>query len=186
MKRLFDSIVSILLIAIFFIPMCILAVLIKLNSRGPVLHWSDRVGRDNIIFKMPKFRSMYLNTDPIASHLMENPDKYITSIGKFIRRTSLDELPQLYSVLRGEMSFVGPRPALFNQYDLINLRSKKGVHKLTPGITGLAQVNGRDEISISHKVKLDEDYMNKQSFWFDVKIMCKTFYKVFNRAGISH
>jgi len=186
MKRFIDLILSILLILLLLIPMVIIAILVRINSKGPALYWSDRVGKNNVIFKMPKFRSMNQNTDAIASHLMEDPERFITSFGEFIRRTSLDEFPQLYSILKGDMSFVGPRPALFNQDDLIKLRSEKGLEKLLPGITGWAQVNGRDELSIERKVLLETEYLNKQSFWFDIKILWMTFLKVIHGHGVSH
>jgi len=186
MKRFFDLIMCMLLILTLILPMVILAALIKLNSKGPALYWSERVGKNNVLFKMPKFRSMHQNTNAIASHLMSNPERFLTSFGRFIRQTSLDELPQLYSVLKGDMSFVGPRPALFNQHDLISLRLKKGVDKLIPGITGWAQINGRDELSINETVIVDIEYLNNQSFWFDVKILWKTLLRVFNGDGVSH
>ena len=186
MKRIFDLILSIILIVLLTFPMVLIAILVRLNSKGPALYWSDRVGQNNLIFKMPKFRSMNKNTVVIASHLMEDPEQFSNSFGKFIRRTSLDELPQLYSVLKGDMSVVGPRPALFNQDDLISLRTKKGVDKLMPGLTGWAQVNGRDELSIPDKVALDTEYLNRQSFWFDMKILWMTFLRVAKRDGIRH
>ena len=186
MKRIFDLILSIILIVLLTFPMVLIAILVRFNSKGPALYWSERVGQNNLIFKMPKFRSMNKNTVVIASHLMEDPEQFSNSFGKFIRRTSLDELPQLYSVLKGDMSFVGPRPALFNQDDLISLRTKKGVDKLMPGLTGWAQVNGRDELSINLKVMLEVEYLNKQSFWFDLKILWATFLKVFRGDGVSH
>jgi O-antigen biosynthesis protein WbqP len=166
--------------------MLLIAIAIRLASKGPVLNWSDRVGKNNKIFKMPKFRSMLVNTPVVASHLLDNPDIYLTPIGGFLRSTSLDELPQLLSVLKGDMSFVGPRPALYNQKNLITLRIEKGVDKLSPGITGWAQVNGRDELLIPDKVALDVEYLNHQSFWFDMKILWMTFLKVMNRDGVSH
>ena len=186
MKRFIDLILSISLILILMVPMFIIAILVRINSKGPALYWSDRVGKNNVIFKMPKFRSMSQNTVTMASHLMEDPERFITPFGKFIRRTSLDEFPQLYSILKGDMSFVGPRPALFNQDDLIKLRYEKGLEKLLPGITGWAQVNGRDELSIERKVLLEAEYLNKQSFWFDLKILWMTFLKVIRRHGVSH
>jgi len=166
--------------------MLFIAIVIRLTSKGPSLYWSDRVGKNNKIFKMPKFRSMLTGAPAVATHLLDNPDAYLSPIGSFLRSTSLDELPQLFSVLKGDMSFVGPRPALFNQEDLIALRSEKSVDKLLPGITGWAQVNGRDELSISDKVALDVEYLNRQSFWFDVKILWMTFLKVIKRDGVSH
>ena len=162
------------------------AILIRSTSKGPSLYWSDRVGKNNKIFKMPKFRSMLIDAPAVATHLLDNPDVYLSPVGGFLRRSSLDELPQLFSVLKGDMSFVGPRPALFNQDDLIDLRTEKGVDKLLPGITGWAQVNGRDELSIPNKVDLDTEYLNSQSFWFDIKILWMTFLKVVKRDGVSH
>tara|TARA_B100001173_G_scaffold309317_1_gene321358 strand:- start:13 stop:498 length:486 start_codon:yes stop_codon:yes gene_type:complete len=159
---------------------------ILLTSRGPFLYWSNRVGKNNIIFKMPKFRTMKVNTPVVATHLMKNPDDHLTPIGSFIRRTSLDEFPQLFSILNGNMSFVGPRPALFNQEELINLRNKKGIDRMVPGLTGWAQVNGRDNLSIPEKVMLEEEYMNNKSFLFDLKILWLTFLKVIVAKGISH
>ena len=166
--------------------MLVVAILVRLTSAGPALYWSDRVGRDNAIFRMPKFRSMRMNTPALATHLMSNAETFLTPIGGFLRRHSLDELPQLFSVLRGDMSIVGPRPALFNQDDLIALRTKQGVGRLVPGITGWAQVNGRDDLSISEKIELEVEYMHKKSFWFDLKILWLTFLKVINRKGVSH
>ena len=166
--------------------MLFIAIVIRLTSKGPSLYWSDRVGRNNKIFKMPKFRSMLTVSPVMATHLLENPDAYLSPIGGFLRRSSLDELPQLFSVLKGDMSFVGPRPGLYNQDDLIVLRKEKGVDKLLPGITGWAQVNGRDELSIPDKVALDVEYLNRQSFWFDIKILWVTFLKVMKRDGVSH
>lgn len=166
--------------------MLLVAIAVHLTSKGPVLYWSERVGKKNIIFKMPKFRSMLIDTPALATHLLDNPDSYLSPIGGFLRRSSLDELPQLFSILKGDMSLVGPRPALFNQDDLIALRTENGVDKLLPGVTGWAQVNGRDKLSIPDKVKLDEEYMQRQSFWFDIKILWMTFLKVINCDGISH
>ena len=186
MKRLFDLILAIFLILPLLIPFLILAILIIVTSKGPVLYWSDRVGKNNKIFKMPKFRSMVINTPTLATHLLDNPDSYLSPIGHFLRTTSLDELPQLFCILKGNMSFVGPRPALYNQYDLISLRTQEGVDKLTPGITGWAQVNGRDVLSISDKVLLDVEYQNRQSFWFDIKILWMTFFKVLKKEGVDH
>ena len=163
-----------------------IAITIRLTSKGQILYWSDRVGKDNRIFEMPKFRTMHINTPVMATHEMKNPNEFLTPIGGFLRKNSLDELPQLFSILKGDMSFVGPRPALFNQEDLIVLRKEKGVDKLSTGITGWAQVNGRDELSIPDKVALDVEYLNRQSFWFDVKILWMTFLKVINRDGVSH
>ncbi len=166
--------------------MLAIAILVKVTSKGPVLYWSDRIGTDNKIFKMPKFRTMKINTPAVATHLLSNPKQYLTRVGKFLRRSSLDELPQLLSILKGDMSFVGPRPALFNQDDLIQLRTKKGIHKLTPGLTGWAQINGRDELPIPVKVEFDEYYMKHRSFLFDLKILWLTLLKVLRKEGITH
>ena len=186
MKRLFDLILAIFLILPLLIPFLILAILIIITSKGPVLYWSDRVGKNNKIFKMPKFRSMVINTPTLATHLLDNPDSYLSPIGHFLRTTSLDELPQLFCVLKADMSFVGPRPALYSQTDLISLRTQQSVDKLIPGITGWAQVNGRDVLSISDKVLLDVEYQNRQSFWFDIKILWMTLFKVLKKEGVDH
>ena len=186
LKQVFDLFFGVLLLLSLVIIMLFIAIAIQRTSKGPVLYWSDRVGKNNKIFKMPKFRSMLTDTPAVATHLLDNPDTYLSPIGGFLRRTSLDELPQLFSVLKGDMSFVGPRPALFNQEDLIVLRTAKGVDKLLPGITGWAQVNGRDELSIPDKVALDVEYLNRQSFWFDMKILWMTFLKVIKRDGVLH
>jgi O-antigen biosynthesis protein WbqP len=186
MKRIFDLLLSIVILVLLVAPMLLISIAVRFSSKGPALYWSDRVGKNNKIFKMPKFRSMLIDTPSVATHLLDNPDSYLSPIGGFLRRFSLDELPQLFSVLKGDMSFVGPRPALFNQDDLIDLRKEKGVDKLLPGITGWAQVNGRDELSILDKVVLDVEYLNHQSFWFDVKILWMTFLKVMKQDGIMH
>ena len=186
MKRFFDTVVALISLMILCIPMLIISLLIKLTSKGPVLYWSDRAGRNNRIFQMPKFRTMRINTPAVATHLLENPNKYLTPIGPFLRKLSLDELPQLWSVLRGDMSFVGPRPALYNQDDLIALRTEKGVHKIIPGITGWAQVNGRDDLPIPIKVGYDEYYLKKRSFFFDIKILFLTFFKTVKSEGVQH
>jgi len=186
MKRVFDLFASVILLSSLVIIVLFIAIAIRRTSKGPALYWSDRIGKNNEIFKMPKFRSMLIDTPTIATHLLDNPDVYLSPIGGFLRRSSLDELPQLFSVLKGDMSFVGPRPALFNQDDLIALRTEKSVDKLLPGITGWAQVNGRDELSIPDKVALDVEYLNRQSFWFDMKILWMTFLKVIKRDGVSH
>jgi len=186
MKRIFDVIAAIVLLAIISMPMLVIALMVKLTSKGSVLHWSDRIGKGNAIFKMPKFRTMRIDTPAVATHLLKNPDKYLTPVGSIMRKFSLDEFPQLWSVLKGDMSFVGPRPALYNQDDLIELRTKKGVHKLVPGITGWAQVNGRDELPIPVKVEYDEFYLKNRSFWFDMKILWLTFIKVVKREGVTH
>ena len=186
MKRVFDLLLGIAIFALFAAPMMLIVTAVFLTSKGSALYWSDRVGKNNKIFKMPKFRSMLTGAPVVATHLLDNPDSYLSPIGDFLRLSSLDELPQLFSVLRGDMSFVGPRPALYNQDDLISLRTEKGVDKLLPGITGWAQVNGRDELSIPDKVSLDVEYLNRQSFWFDMKILWMTFLKVMKRDGVSH
>jgi O-antigen biosynthesis protein WbqP len=186
MKRIFDITMALVLLFILGISMILIAMLVKATSRGPVLHWSDRVGKNNTIFKMPKFRTMKKDTPAVATHLLENPDQYLTSIGKFLRRSSVDELPQLLSILKGDMSFVGPRPALFNQDDLIGLRTKKGIHILSPGLTGWAQINGRDELPIPVKVEFDEYYLNHRSLLFDTKIVIMTIIKVLRIEGVSH
>jgi O-antigen biosynthesis protein WbqP len=186
MKRPFDVFLAMCILFLLLIPMVLTAIFVRLTSKGLILYWSDRIGKNNKIFKMPKFRSMLTDTPAVATHLLDNPDVYLSSIGGFLRRSSLDELPQLLSVLKGDMSFVGPRPALYNQEDLIALRTEKGVDELLPGITGWAQVNGRDELSIPDKVALDVEYLNHQSFWFDMKILWMTFLKVIKRDGVSH
>ena len=186
LKRGFDFVVGLLLLPISIIPMLMVALGVRVTSKGSALYWSDRVGRGNVIFKMPKFRTMRSETPAVATHLMSDPDAYLSPIGRFLRRTSLDELPQLFSILKGDMSFVGPRPALFNQDDLIALRADQGVDKLMPGLTGWAQVNGRDELPITNKVALDVEYMEKQSIWFDLKILWLTVLKVVRRDGVSH
>ncbi len=185
-KRSFDFVMALIAIVIFVLPILMLAILVKLTSRGPILYWSDRVGRNNKIFKMPKFRSMRVDTPELATHLLINPGVYLTPIGALLRKSSLDELPQLWSVMVGDMSFVGPRPALFNQHDLIELRTQRGVHILLPGLTGWAQVNGRDELPISQKVEYDVEYLMSHDFWLDLKILWLTFWKVVWREGVSH
>ncbi len=186
MKRVFDLFAGVILLILLVIPMLLIAIAIRLTSKGPSIYWSERIGKNNEVFKMSKFRSMLTDTPDVATHLLDNPDFYLSPIGGFLRSTSLDELPQLFSVLKGNMSFVGPRPALYNQDDLIAIRTEKGVDKLLPGITGWAQVNGRDELSIPDKVALDVEYLNRQSFWFDMKILWVTFLKVMKRDGVSH
>jgi O-antigen biosynthesis protein WbqP len=185
-KRLFDLFVATLALVLLALPLCIVAIAIKLSSRGPVLYWSDRVGKDNRIFKMPKFRSMRIDTPAVATHLLSKPDQYLIPIGSFLRKTSLDELPQLWSILVGDMSLVGPRPALFNQEDLTNLRTAHGVHKLVPGLTGWAQINGRDELSIADKVVFDTQYLQRQSFTLDLQILWRTVIKVSRSEGVTH
>jgi len=186
MKRTFDLLLGVSILVLLVAPMLLISITVRLSSKGPALYWSNRIGRNNKIFKMPKFRSMLIDTPAVATHLLDNPDSYLFPIGRFLRRSSLDELPQLFSVLKGDMSFVGPRPALYNQEDLISLRTEKGVDKLLPGITGWAQVNGRDKLSIPDKVALDVEYLNRQSFWFDMNILWMTFLKVMKRDGVNH
>jgi O-antigen biosynthesis protein WbqP len=186
MKRAFDFLLGVSAGLALVFPIFMVAFLVKLTSVGPVLYWSDRVGRNNIIFKMPKFRSMRVGTPAVATHLLANPQAHLTPIGSFLRKSSLDELPQLWSILVGDMSFVGPRPALFNQYDLIALRTELSVHTLVPGLTGWAQVNGRDELSIPDKVRLDAVYLQRQSLAFDTRILWMTFIKVLRRDGVTH
>jgi O-antigen biosynthesis protein WbqP len=185
-KRIFDCTAVSAALFLFGLPMLLVALLVKLTSPGPVLYWSDRVGRYNRIFRMPKFRTIRIDTPAVATHLLKDPDAHLTPIGPFLRKSSLDELPQLWSVLKGNMSFVGPRPALFNQDDLIALRTKKGVHRLIPGITGWAQINGRDDIPIPKKVEFDAYYLNHRSFLFDLKILVLTFFKVTRAENVSH
>jgi O-antigen biosynthesis protein WbqP len=186
MKRIFDLLLGLLASLVLLLPVLLVALAVRLTSKGPALYWSDRVGRHNTIFKMPKFRSMRVGTPAVATHLLGNPAAHLTPIGSFLRKSSLDELPQLWSILRGDMSFVGPRPALFNQHDLMALRTEQGVHTLVPGLTGWAQVNGRDELPIPEKVKLDVAYLQRQSLWFDIRILWLTFVKVLRRDGVSH
>jgi O-antigen biosynthesis protein WbqP len=186
MKRIFDLVLGFVAAMVLLVPVLLVAVAVRLTSKGPALYWSDRVGRNNVIFKMPKFRSMRVGTPAVATHLLGNPAAHLTPIGSFLRKSSLDELPQLWSILKGDMSFVGPRPALFNQQDLIELRTAQGVHELVPGLTGWAQVNGRDELPIPDKVQLDLAYLHWQSLWFDVRILWLTFVKVLRRDGVSH
>jgi O-antigen biosynthesis protein WbqP len=186
MKRLFDLILALFITVFLVLPILVVAIVVRLTSSGPALYWSDRIGRGNIIFKMPKFRTMQVGTPAVATHLLSDSGQYLTPVGSFLRKSSLDELPQLWSILIGDMSFVGPRPALFNQDDLISLRTQYGVDKLVPGLTGWAQVNGRDELSIPVKVQYEVEYLQKQSFWFDLKILGLTFLKVVRRAGVSH
>ncbi|MDI6746156.1 MAG: sugar transferase [Rhodocyclaceae bacterium] len=185
-KRLFDLTLGLCGAVVLALPILLVAILVKLTSAGPVLYWSDRVGKGNTLFRMPKFRSMRVGTPALATHLLADPGAYLTPIGSFLRKSSLDELPQLWSILKGDMSFVGPRPALFNQDDLIALRTQCGVHELTPGLTGWAQVNGRDELPIPEKVRLDAEYMQRESFGFDLRILWMTFVKVVRRDGVVH
>jgi len=185
-KRLFDIILSVILAIILIVPFLIIAIAVTLTSRGPVFYISDRVGRGNSIFKMYKFRTMKTDTPPVATHLLAKPNEYLTPIGDFLRKTSLDELPQVFNILKGDMSFVGPRPALFNQDDLIRLRTEKGIHELMPGLTGWAQINGRDELPIPKKVECDEYYKNNISFLLDLEILSGTILKVFKKEGVTH
>jgi O-antigen biosynthesis protein WbqP len=186
MKRFFDIACSLLALLVLGIPLLILALLVRLTSKGPSLYWSDRVGRNNTIFKMPKFRTMLITTPAVATHLLSTPEQFLTPIGRFLRKTSLDELPQLFSILKGDMSIVGPRPALFNQDDLVALRTEKGIHRLTPGLTGWAQINGRDELPIPVKVDFDQYYLNNRSLLLDIRIIFRTFVKVVRSEGVDH
>ena len=186
MKRFFDLLLGVCAAAVLAWPILLVAVLVRLTSKGPALYWSDRVGKGNAIFRMPKFRSMRVGTPAVATHLLQDPKVYLTPIGSFLRKSSLDELPQLWSILVGDMSFVGPRPALFNQDDLVALRTECGVHELVPGLTGWAQVNGRDELPIPEKVKLDAEYLRRRSLGFDIYILWLTFVKVLRRDGVTH
>lgn len=186
MKRLSDLLLALLASLILLIPFVIVALMVRLTSKGPVIYWSNRVGRYNQIFRMPKFRTMQVDTPAVATHLLSNPDQYLTPVGSFLRKSSLDELPQLWSILVGDMSFVGPRPALYNQDDLIALRTEKNVHTIVPGLTGWAQINGRDELPIPQKVELDAYYLEHQSLVLDIKILFLTFFKVIKRDGITH
>jgi O-antigen biosynthesis protein WbqP len=186
MKRFFDLIIAFTAIFFLIIPMGLLALLVKLTSPGPILYWSKRLGRHEIIFEMPKLRSMRVHTPELATHLLSQPEVWLTPVGDFLRKFSLDELPQLWCIIKGDMSFVGPRPALFNQADLISLRKQSGINQLRPGLTGWAQVNGRDELSIEEKVKFDAEYLQLQSFIFDIKILWTTFENVLKKKGVSH
>jgi O-antigen biosynthesis protein WbqP len=185
-KRLSDLVLAVSALFVLLLPIVLVALIVKLTSKGQAIYWSDRVGRDNKIFKMPKFRTMRVDTPAVATHLLSDPKQFLTPVGPFLRKSSLDELPQIWSIIKGDMSFVGPRPALFNQDDLISLRTECGVSRLLPGLTGWAQINGRDELPVPEKVKLDLEYMNRQSFGLDLKIMCLTFFKVLRRDGIVH
>lgn len=186
LKRAFDLFAALFVAVILFLPLVLIAIAVRLTSKGPVLYWSDRIGVNNAVFKMPKFRSMKVDTPAVATHLLEDPKSVLTPIGEFLRKSSLDELPQLWCILKGDMSFVGPRPALFNQDDLIALRTEKKVHELLPGLTGWAQVNGRDELPIPQKVALDVEYLQRRSFFFDLYVLWLTFVKVIKRDGVSH
>ena len=185
-KQLFDLAMALVAGVFLALPILLVALAVRYSSPGPALYWSDRVGRNNQIFKMPKFRSMRIDTPAVATHLLDNPSQWLSPIGSFLRKSSLDELPQLWSILKGDMSFVGPRPALFNQHDLISLRTEKGIHELVPGLTGWAQVNGRDELPIPQKVELDAQYLKRKSFLFDLKILWMTVLKVTAGKGVSH
>ncbi|GMR21536.1 MAG: sugar transferase [Gammaproteobacteria bacterium] len=185
-KRLFDITFAVIMLLIFALPFMLIAMVIRLTSPGPAIYWSDRVGINNRLFRMPKFRTMKLGTPTVSTHLLSDPDAYVTSFGKLLRKASLDELPQLWSILVGDMSMVGPRPALFNQDDLIALRSEVGVQTISPGLTGWAQINGRDELAIPEKVKLDVEYLQQKSFWFDLKVIFLTFVRVIHRQDVSH
>ena len=186
MKRFFDLFLCLIFLFLLAIPMILISIIILFSSKGPVIYWSNRVGKNGVIFRMPKFRSMLLETPLIATHLMKDPDSFLFPVGSFLRRFSLDEFPQIFSIIKGEMSFVGPRPALFNQEDLIALRKENGIESLLPGLTGLAQINGRDNLSINTKVALDAEYLRNQSFFLDLKILWKTFARVFKSDGVSH
>jgi O-antigen biosynthesis protein WbqP len=186
MRRVFEFAVAFVVAVLLVLPIFVVALSVRVTSPGPVLYWSDRVGRHNRIFKMPKFRSMRISAPAVATHLLENPDQWLTPIGSFLRKSSLDELPQLWSILKGDMNFVGPRPALFNQDDLIALRTQHGIHELVPGLTGWAQINGRDQLPISQKVQFDLEYLQRRSLAFDLKILWLTLLKVLVRDGVSH
>jgi O-antigen biosynthesis protein WbqP len=186
MKRILDLLCSLIALMLLAPLILLVSLAVKLTSKGPVFYWSDRVGKHNKLFKMPKFRSMLVGTPAVATHLLTNPSAVLTPIGSFLRKTSLDELPQLWSILKGDMSLVGPRPALFNQYDLISLRTEQGIHVLAPGLTGWAQINGRDEIPIEQKVAFDAEYLTRQSLFFDIRILWLTVLKVIHRDGVSH
>ena len=186
MKRSLDLVLALLAGSVLLLPLLLLGLLVRLTSAGPVLYWSDRVGRNNQLFRMPKFRSMKIETPAVATHLLSNPQEYLTPVGSFLRKSSLDELPQLLSIIKGDMSFVGPRPALFNQHDLIELRTRAGVHHLLPGLTGWAQINGRDELPIPAKVALDIEYLQQKTFWLDIKIIFLTARKVLMRDNVRH
>ena len=186
MKRTLDLLASLMALLLLCVPLLLLALLVAITSKGPIFYWSDRVGQHNQIFRMPKFRTMKVGTPAVATHLLADPQAQLTPVGGFLRRTSLDELPQLWSILKGDMSWVGPRPALFNQIDLIDMRTQSDVHQLVPGLTGWAQVNGRDEIALTDKVRLDTEYLQRQSFVFDLHILWLTVRKVLHREGVTH
>jgi O-antigen biosynthesis protein WbqP len=186
MKRVFDLTVASVAILFFLCPILCIAIAVGITSKGPIIYWSKRIGKKNTIFSMPKFRTMRIDTPALATHLLPNPDQWLTPIGSILRKSSIDELPQLWTVFIGDMSIVGPRPALFNQFDLIKLRTENGVDQLLPGLTGWAQINGRDEIPIADKVKFDVEYLKRQSLLFDVHIILKTVGKVIRRDGVTH
>lgn len=186
MKRITDLVMALILSIVCAIPCLVIALVVRITSPGPAIYWSNRVGRKNVIFRMPKFRTMRIDTPAVATHLLGDPDRFLTPVGSFLRKSSLDELPQLWSILKGDMSFVGPRPALFNQHDLVALRTRFQVDELLPGLTGWAQVNGRDDLAIPDKVKLDAEYLAKRSWIFDLKILFLTFIKVVRREGVTH
>lgn len=186
MKRVVDLLLAAVAGVLLLVPMGLVALAVRLTSKGPVLYWSDRVGRHNVIFRMPKFRSMKVDTPAVATHLLDRPDDYLTPIGSFLRKSSLDELPQLWCIIKGDMSFVGPRPALFNQHDLVELRTRHGVHVLLPGLTGWAQIGGRDELSIPQKVELDREYLARKSLVFDLRILLLTAVRVIRRDNVTH
>ncbi|MDP3771516.1 MAG: sugar transferase [bacterium] len=185
-KRAFDLVLAVLLLAVLAVPMVIIVFLVRCTSRGPALYWSQRVGRNNVLFRMPKFRTMHVGAPVVATHLFTDPKRHVTRFGHILRVSSLDELPQLLSIVRGHMSFVGPRPALYNQDDLVALRTERGVHVLTPGLTGWAQINGRDELPIPQKVAYDAHYLTHRSFRFDLHVLWRTFTAVFSRHGVQH
>ena len=186
MNRLANLLLIILILPLILVPMILISIVILISSGRPILYWSNRIGKDRLLFPMPKFRTMYLNTPEVATHLLNNPDAFLTPLGRFLRKTSLDELPQIWSIINGDMNFVGPRPALYNQNDLIDLRVQSGVDKLVPGVTGWAQVNGRDSLLISEKVNLEKEYLERKTFWFDIKILWLTLLKVFSQDSVSH
>lgn len=185
-KRIFSLFFAVLAIGVLALPILLVALFVRLTSPGPVIYWSDRVGRNNVIFRMPKFRTMRTDTPAVATHMLSEPDRYLTPVGSFLRKASLDELPQLWSIIKGDMNLVGPRPALYNQDDLIALRTEKQVHSIVPGLTGWAQINGRDELPIPDKVLLDAYYLEHQTIWLDLQILYLTFFKVIRRDGVTH
>ena len=186
MKRIFDITLALLAMLALAIPVLLISLLVKLTSKGPVLYWSDRIGRNNVLFRMPKFRTMVVNTPAVATHLLGDPERYLSPVGRVLRKYSLDELPQLFSIIKGDMSFVGPRPALFNQDDLVALRTERGIHRLIPGLTGWAQINGRDDLPIMEKVSFDEYYLVHRSLSMDIRIVFLTFVKTLRSEGVAH